>query len=154
MAEAHRQASLAPGDRVFVWLSRAASHGGKHVTPHLLVAFDIVDATAGEVLEHRHSVSPGGGAFASGGAQATSQSPPRRVRIVENQPKSLISLLFPARTASASGAPLNAGNSRQITCGQPLSVAALAGSHASSSSAAVDHLGVVTALAVAKASPE
>ena len=152
-------ASLEPGDRVFVWLSRAA-HGGKHVTPHLLVAFDIVDATAAEVLEHRHSVSPSGGAFASGGvfasggAQATSQSPPRRVRIVENPPKSLLSTLVLGRAVQTNGAPRSAGNSRQIDCGEPLSVAALAGSHASSSPTTVDHLGVVTALAVAKANPE
>ena len=146
-------ASLEPGDRVFVWLSRAA-HGGKHVTPHLLVAFDIVDATAAEVLEHRHSVSHSGGAFASGDAQATSQSPPRRVRIVENPPKSLLSTLFLGRAAQTSRDPLAAGNSRQIICGEPLSVAALAGSHTSSSPTTVDHLGVVTALAVAKANPE
>ena len=158
-------ASLAPGDRVFVWLSRAA-HGGKHITPHLLVAFDIVDPTTAEVLEHRHTVSPSGGAVASGGAfasgggsfgaaaQATSQSPPRRVRIVENQPKSMLSALFMGRSAQPTGAPLTAGNSRQIDCGEPLSVAALAGSHASSSPEKVDHLGVVTALAVAKANPE
>jgi len=152
-------ASLAPGDRVFVWLSRAA-HGGKHVTPHLLVAFDIVDATAAEVLEHRHSVSPsgggspGGGVSSGGGTQGPNQSPPRRVRIVENQPKSLLSALFLGRAAQTSEAPLTAGNSRQITCGEPLSVAALAGSHASSSPTLVDHLGVVTALAVAQANPE
>ena len=144
---------------MFVWLSRAA-HDGKHITPHLLVAFDIVDPTTAEVLEHRHSVSPSGGAFASGGgsfgaaAQATSQSPPRRVRIVENQPKSLLSALFMGRSAQPTGSPLTAGNSRQIDCGEPLSVAALAGSHASSSPGKVDHLGVVTALAVAKANPE
>jgi hypothetical protein len=124
------------------------------------VAFDIVDATAAEVLEHRHSVAPGGGSSfgggvsASGGAHGTSQSPPRRVRIVENQPKSLLSALFLGRAAKTSGAPLTAGNSRQIDCGEPLSVAALTGSHASSSPAMVDHLGVVTALAVAKANPE
>jgi len=149
---------------VFVWLSRAA-HGGKHITPHLLVAFDIVDPTTAEVLEHRHSVSPSSGASASGGAfasrgasasaaaQATSQSPPRRVRIVENQPKSLLSALFIGRSTQPT-APLTAGNSRQIDCGEPLSVAALAGSHASSAPGIVDHLGVVTALAVAKANPE
>jgi len=145
-------ASLAPGDRVFVWLSRA-THGGKHVTPHLLVAFDIVDATAAEVLEHRHCVAPTG-AFTSGGPQATSQAPPRRVRIVENRPKSLLSALFLGRAAKTSIVPLAAENSRQITCGEPLSVAALAGSHASSAPAMVDHLGVVTALAVVKANPE
>jgi len=132
-------ASLAPGDRVFVWLSRAA-HGGKHITPHLLVAFDIVDPTTAEVLEHRHSVSPSSGASASGGAFASRGA-------------SASAALFIGRSTQPT-APLTAGNSRQIDCGEPLSVAALAGSHASSAPGIVDHLGVVTALAVAKANPE
>ncbi|MFM7412663.1 MAG: hypothetical protein ACKO6E_05590 [Planctomycetota bacterium] len=65
-------ASLAPGDRVVIWLAASRSSGGRL---HRCLVFDMIDPSASEALAYE-AVS-----LAADGSPKATSAPPRRVRI-------------------------------------------------------------------------